>query len=620
MLTNLVIWQKVSLLNNLIKYLIILLFTIQLFGQGRNSDNSQNYYTFKKAVKQYNIGNYQDADEILGKISPSEKEYFEQEISLLSMRVKYRLNHFQSSKEIGKSLLVDHPNSEYSSDVLLTLGDIFIAEGLYNAAFRTYIKSYKNNSNKNYKKNIVKRIFLSLQMGISPSIPEELLSIEIDKDLIQILLLAKVQTQLQAGYPIKASNSFSKINVEDLSKINRSYYSKLSDKIINRTHGRNFIGVVLPLTGKDTKFGMEFLDGLKYAEEINFSNNIEFSLIVYDNAGDALNTLKAFRTLTNNPNISAIIGPISTENSVIAGSLAETSGVPLILPTTLINGLSDVSDNIFLMNSDLITRGNQTGEFIAETLKAENIAVLAPADKFGKSLVDAFTDKLNSFNKTPQIVEWYSGIPMNLDRQFKSIREKAWELSDSTGVTDSLDINETTLDSLFLEEEQMTADDSAKVVLSSIDAIYMPIHEGHVDYVGAQYPAYNLDAVVIGNDNWTDMDVLRKEIIGPHFEGMYVISNYNNFQIESLNNNFSEKHSSYFYQAIDCYNLLVESLTKAKASNIPLTQILSNIDNFDGLFGNYNFSNSNVNSSLKIVQFDGYDFEKYIDPNQYIQY
>ena len=209
MLTNLVIWQKVSLLNNLIKYLIIFLFTIQLFSQGRNSDNSQNYYTFKKAVKQYNTGNYQDADEILGKISPSEKEYFEQEISLLSMRVKYRLNHFQSSKEIGKSLLVDYPNSEYSSDVLLTLGDIFIAEGLYNAAFRTYVKSYKNNGNKNYKKNIVKRIFLSLQMGISPSIPEELLSIEIDKDLIQILLLAKVQTQLQAGYPLKASNSFS---------------------------------------------------------------------------------------------------------------------------------------------------------------------------------------------------------------------------------------------------------------------------------------------------------------------------------------------------------------------------------------------------------------------------
>ena len=620
MLINLVIWQKVLLLNNSIKYLIILLFTIQLFGQRRNIDNSQNYYTFKKAVKQYNTGNFQDADEILGKISPSEKEYFEQEISLLSMRVKYRLDDLQSSKEIGKILLVDHPNGEYSTDVLLTLGDIFIAEGLYDAAFRTYIKSYKNNDNKNYKKNIVKRIFLSLQMGISPSIPEELLSIEIDKDLIQILLLAKVQTELQNGHSLKAANSLAQLNGQDMLKINRDYYSELGDKINSKTKGRKFIGVVLPLTGKDTKIGMEFLDGLKYAEEINFSNNIELSLIVYDNAGDALNTLKAFRTLNNNPNISATIGPISTDNSVIAASFAETSGVPLILPTTTINGLSDVSDNIFLMNSDLTTRGNQTGEFIAETLQAENIAVIASADKFGKSLVDAFTDKLNSFNITPQIVEWYSGIPLNLERQFKSIREKAWELSDSTGVTDSLDIIETTIDSLFLEEEQMTADDSAKVVLSSIDAIYMPIHEGHVDFVGAQYPAYNLDAVVIGNDNWTDMDVLRKEIIGPHFEGMFVISNYNDYQIESLNSNFNEKHSRYFYQAIDCYNLLVESLTKANASNIPITQILSNLDSFDGLFGNYNFSNSNVNSLLKIIQFDGYDFEKYIDPNQYFQY
>ena len=102
---NLEIWQKVLLLNNSIKYTLILIFTASMFGQGRNNDNSQNYYTFKKAVKQYNAGNYQDADEILGKIFPTEKEYFEQEITLLSMRVKYRLDDFQSSKEIGKSRL-----------------------------------------------------------------------------------------------------------------------------------------------------------------------------------------------------------------------------------------------------------------------------------------------------------------------------------------------------------------------------------------------------------------------------------------------------------------------------------------------------------------------------------
>jgi len=626
-LTNRVTWQKALLLSNTRKYLFIFLITFPLFGQAREGDYLQNNYTFKSAVKQYNTGNYEDADNILNNISISEKDYFAEEIALLSMRVKYRLNDYRSSKEIGKSLLLNHPNSEYKTDVLITFGDIFIAEGLYDAAFRTYVKSFKKNDNESYKQNIVKRIYLSLQMGISPSIPEELLAIEIEQDLIQILLLAKVHTELHAGQLTKAANTFSKIGVKDLLKINHDYYSNLEDKLYSNTNGQAFIGVVLPLTGKDSKIGKEFLDGLKYAEANIFSNDIELSLIVYDNAGNVLNTVKAFQALNKNPNVAATIGPISADNAVIAGSITGTIGVPLILPTASINGLSEISDNIFLMNSDLITRGEIAGQFIAETLEAENIAVLAPADKFGKSLVDAFTNKLKTYNKVPVIIGWYSGIPMNLERQFKSIRAKAWELSDTT---DSLDMMDTTIDFLFIEdildadtlEVEMTADDSSDVILNSIDAIYMPIHAGHLDYVGAQFPAYNLDVVVLGNDNWADLEVLRKEIIGPHLVGMVVISNYNNHKIDALNTNFDIKHTDYFYQAIDCYNLLVKSITEANTNNEPLMQILSNVDDFKGIFGTYNFAddNNNVNSTLNIIQFDGFNFDEYIDSNQSFEY
>jgi hypothetical protein len=610
-------------LNNSKKYLIIFLITFPLFGQINDSDYSRPKYVFRSAVEQYNNGNYKEVDIILEKISPAEKEYFGEEIALLSMRVKYRLNDYFSSKEIGRSLLREYPNSEYIPNILIVFGDIFIADGFYDAAFRTYLKAFKANGDKHYQINIVKRIFLSLQFGISPNVIEELLSIEIGQDLIQILLLAKVHSELQAGKIAKAKNTLSQIDSKDLFKVNHDYYLKLKDKLSNNFTGHAIVGVVLPLTGKDEKIGKEFLDGLKYSEVNNYLNNMELSLIVYDNAGDELRTLKAFQALAKNQTVVATIGPITTDNSIIAGSIAETAGIPMIIPTATINGLSEVSDNIFLMNSDLKTRGELAGQLIAGTLEAENIAVLAPADKFGKSLVDAFINKLKSYNKTPKIVEWYSGIPMNLDRQFKSIRAKAWELSDTTN---SLDTLNTTIDSIFVEqifeEEEMTADDSSKVILNSIDAIYMPIHPGHLDYVGAQFPAYNLDAVVVGNDNWADLAVLRKENIGPHIAGMVVISNYNNCQIDLLNNNFDRKQTGYFYQAIDCYSLLTKSLTEANASNEPLLQILSNIDGFSGLFGTYNFAegSKNVNSTLNIVQFDGFNFDEYIEPSQHIQY
>jgi len=613
----------VLLLNNLIKYLISFIVVVPIFGQVNDSDNSRFKNVFRVAVEEYNNANYEEADLLIENISAYDKKYFSEEIILLSMRVKYRLNDYSASKDIGKSLLRDYPNSKYTIDVLISFGDIFIAQGMYDAGFRAYIKSYQENNDKNYIENITKRILLTMQFGVSQNIPDELLSTEIDPQLIQILLLAKAHSEIQVGKITNASNILFQVKVTDLLEIDHDYYLKLKNRIQNNKTGNSIIGVVLPLTGKNSKIGKEFLDGLKQAELNKPYNDLGLSFIVYDNAGDELKTLEAFQALSNNPNIVAVIGPISTNNSIIAGSITERNGIPLILPMVTSNDLSKVSKNIFMLNSDLKTRGELAGQLIAESFEADNIAVLAPADKFGKSIVDAFVNQLKLYNKAPQIIEWYSGIPMNLDRQFKSIRAKAWEFSNSI---DSLDFSYTFIDSIIalyeFDEEEMTADDSSKVVLNSIDMIYMPIHDGHLDYIGAQFPAYNLDAAVIGNDNWADLGILRKENIGPHFSGLVVISNYNDYQLDLLNNSFNEKHTGSFYIAIDSYNLLAKSIEKANTLDESLPKILSSIHDFKGIFGTYNFTEgeNNVNSKVNIVQFDGYNFDKFVVPNKSAQY
>jgi len=613
----------VLLLNNLTKYLIGFLIVVPIFGQINDRGNSRSINIFRAAVEEYNNANYKEADLIINNISAYEKKYFSEEIILLSMRVKYRLNDYSASKEIGKSLLRNYPNSKYTIDVLITFGDIFISQGMYDAAFRAYIKSYKENDDNNYIENITKRILLTIQFGVSQNIPDELLSSEIDPQLIQILLLAKAHSEIQVGKITKASDTLSQIKVADFSEIDHDYYLKLKNRIQNNKTGNSIIGVVLPLTGKDSKIGKEFLEGLNQAELNKSHDDLKLSFIVYDNAGDELKTAEVFKALSNNPSIVAIIGPISTNNSIIAGSITEKSGIPLILPMVTTNDLSKVSDDIFMLNSDLKTRGELAGQLIAELYETENIAVLAPADKFGKNIVDAFVNQLKLYNKAPQIIEWYSGIPMNLDRQFKSIRAKAWELSSSF---DSLEFSYTFVDSIItlygFDGEKMTVDDSLKVVLNSIDAIYMPIHEDHLDYIGAQFPAYNLEAAVVGNDNWSNLGVLRKENIGPHFSGLVVISNYNDYQLELLNNNFNEKHTGNFYKAIDSYNLLAKSIEEANTSDKSLLQTLSNIIDFKGIFGTYNFAegDNNVNSKLNIVQFNGYNFDKFVVPNKSAQY
>ena len=401
------------------------------------------------------------------------------------------------------------------------------------------------------------------------------------------------------------------------------YYQKLVRKSDDDFHINSMVAVILPLTGKYSKVGLEVLDGLKYAEETRTSSDSRLSMIVYDNEGDELRTLEIFKEISNNPNISAIIGPISTSNSIIACSSAEEVGIPIILPHISQDGIADLADNIFLVNSNVRSRAELAAKFIAEELEAENVAVLAPADKFGKSIVDTFVERLKLFDITPLMVEWYSGVPTNLDQQFSSLRNLTWELETKVDNSDTLSALADTLG--FIKDQytkMMTEDDSAGVTLDGLDAIFIPTHPSHLNYISTQFPAYNLETTIIGNDSWTNLDLLRKENIGPHLVDMVTITNFNFHHLTELNKSMNENYSGHFYKAIDCYNLLANSVSNAKITSKSLQTILSNVSNFKGIIGTYNFKDNlyNVNSNLNILLFDGYQFNEYFDTLYPIEY
>lgn len=536
-------------------------------------------------------------------------EFFKEEISLLQMRTEYRLNNYSESKIIGKSFIQEYPNSDYLIDIIMTFGDIFVVENNYEAAFRTYVKSLKINADEVYFNKILKRLFLTLQFGISNNTIDEILTFESDDKINQFLLLAKAHNFIYYGQPHFAEEILTNIKKRYLAGIGKEYYHKLLEELKDEEI-KILIPVVLPLSGKNSKIGQEFLKGLKFAQSQFSSKKLKLSFIVYDNESESLKTVEVFQKISKNSNTTAILGPITTNTSIIACSFAVQNGLPVVLPNTLMEGFSEISENIFMMNSDLSARGKLAAQFIADKLNVNNIAVLAPADKYGKDIVEAFVTELDKFDLSPLIIEWYSGVPMNLEHQFKSFRRLAWELVDST----KLDLTTDSLQFVYRPMEEMTEEDSADVIHSSIDAIYMPIKKGHLDYVGAQFPAYNLETIIVGNDNWADLNILNKENIGPHFKGLTVISNYNHCQIDQLNNNFEEKHNEYFYQGIDAYNLLIEAISKSDNSNESIKDALSSIKDFKGIYGTYDFSErGNVNTNLNIVRFDGYSFEKWID-------
>lgn len=630
-------------MSRLNKYIVLtfLLLLNFLFGQRFESKKSDNY-TFKDAVNKYNKKEYVKTKHFLNNLSFSEEMQFEEEIDLLLMKTEYQLENHSESENIGKNFLTKYPNSSIVPDIYIVFGDMQYTKRDFDSAYRTYIKALKSDPNKKTTDKLHKRLLKTLQYGISEKTINEQLYTEVNERIIRVLFLSKAHIALSDGAINEFTDYINRINRNTLSSPLKKYYDELVDKSKSGSTKVN-IPVMLPLSGKDSEIGVEFLEGLKFAQFNNTQKDMDVSFIIYNNESDQLRTIEILKKINNNNDNLMLLGPISEANSIITGSYSGQLDFPIILPNSINDDLANISQNLYLLNSDLKVRGETAAKLIVEDLDAENIAVLAPANKDGKGIVDAFTDELNKYGLSPIAMEWYAGVPLNLNRQFESIRDKAWELHaltdttnsdsvyfenptimlDSTLLSDSTFSSRSLIDSLLAvfkaENELMTKDDSAKVVLETIDTIYMPINAEDLEYVGAQFPAYNLETIVVGNDNWTNTNILQKENIGPHLDGMLVISNYKLHSVNKLNTMIDQKRTQYFYQAIDSYNMILDLVSRSSDWGQSIKQLLNSSYFYSGIFASYNFSaGNNVNSDLNIIEYDGRRFKIFDKDNQLI--
>ena len=271
------------------------------------------------------------------------------------------------------------------------------------------------------------------------------------------------------------------------------------------------------------------------------------------------------------------------------------------------DGITSLGNNVYQMNSNLSTRGKTAAKLITNILDLDSIAVLAPADNFGRSITDAFIKQVDQSGKKIVGIEWYSGIPIDLKRQFTNLRKIGFDLDEKDDnydeylgmVFDSLDfLFELSDDDLFDipddEELKLTASDSSKIKLNTIQAIYSPVHIGHLAYIGTQFPMYYFDTQIVGNDSWKNLDILNQSNIGPHMEGLCIISN--NYSIDIKNQIYD--------QAFDCTQLIYSIINHEDNGRLALVKRLSNLSDFNGESHNIRFVDSNLNTSLQVLRYD----------------
>ncbi|MCK5738786.1 penicillin-binding protein activator, partial [bacterium] len=369
------------------------------------------------------------------------------------------------------------------------------------------------------------------------------------------------------------------------------------------------IGVILPLKAGYATDGMAILNGIRYAkQEYESTHATTVELIIRDSGSNVVTAVKAARELVADPDIVVIIGELESGITAAIGTAIANSGVPLVAPVASQHGLASLGENIFQANADWYHRGRKIAEYAINVMNLHTFASIAPADQYGKEMVEGFTATVQELGGE-LIVEpkWYYQGSKDLSRQLKDIREKGLELLKN-------DPEWVLKNSMLLAE---AVKDTFIVPITSIDGLFCPVYTEDIQYVGAQCASLNLRMQMLGGDYWYAPDVLRnsqKYVNGVVFVSDYFVDEFS-ADYRLFVADFRQKMRTDFghMQAFgyDVMKVMLGLTNGTSPDRSEFSRQLNNIDGFPGLKNRITWRNHDrVNTEVNIVNYQNGKFQK----------
>ena len=191
------------------------------------------------------------------------------------------------------------------------------------------------------------------------------------------------------------------------------------------------IGVAGPMTGDQSKFGMDFRNGVSLAvDEWNANGGLlgkKIVLIIEDDQRDPKQAVSVANKIVNE-GAAGIIGHFNSSCSIPASDIYDRAGIPMISPGSTNPQLTEKGyKGVFRVCGRDDQQGKVGADFVIGQLKLKKVAVIHDKTTYGQGLADEFKKALGD---GVQVV-YYGGIVQG-DKDFKgvltAIREKDPEL------------------------------------------------------------------------------------------------------------------------------------------------------------------------------------------------
>ncbi len=535
---------------------------VELFKLGLNY---RVYLTDTSAGRGYFLNAYSKFDSVisLGLNHRTTASY------LMASKVLCYLNRFSDARDLLRRFLSKFPESEYVEDAHYTLGLIYFKLGNLDDALLEIDRAVQvSKGDPTRYKKVISAIIDSVDISTLQKLADMVSSTE-----VKYLVVVKVADGIALS---RRYEDAKKYIADKLRYFNGTeFYGRLMFKIsyyerlLVRPEVK--IGVLLP---ERQSLSESILKGIELAIEehnLNFNPKVGIELRYY-NSFDIDRKVLSFKKI---PEIAAIIGPIYSEDVQICARFINDLKIPLISPTATSDGLANLSDYIFQLNSDYMTRARAIAQFAIFSLGLKYFFVLAPNDERIKPFVDPFVDEVRLNSAQVMKIQFYNPDETDLRSYFREMR---------------------------------VIIDSFKITPDSVGLFAPILNPDFIGIITSQAFYHDMNFKILGNDIWNNFNELylnRRYADGVIFTTGWKVDfgsqAYRNF-VKVFKGRYGIEPDEFSIYGYDTARFLLEVI---KSGMLTASEVYNAIKKYQffGIGKDVVFENGRVNRSIAILVF-----------------
>lgn len=195
----------------------------------------------------------------------------------------------------------------------------------------------------------------------------------------------------------------------------------LLDRLSGKAWLKRSVGVVLPLSGRYASFGNQVRRGIELAAAEHNAVRPAVEFIIRDGGTEPDENARAVTHLANEDRVMAIIGPLTGNASPAAAARAEAERIPL-LALSQKSGLPETGPYTF---RNALTSRQQARALVRHAVGSQGLrrfAVLAPDNRLGAELAEAFTQEVEAAGGRVVARQTYAEESTDFRRQIKLLK------------------------------------------------------------------------------------------------------------------------------------------------------------------------------------------------------